>query len=158
MENKKTAVVYYTLQGYTEKLAYKIAEITNADLYKIELVKPYTILSSYTLGILHARRGVCPEIKNKIQNLDSYDTIFIGAPVWAFMLTPPINTFLKENNLDMKNVVPFCTHKGNFGSYFKNFKEKLPNSIISKYADFHNNTIVNEERVKEFIKESFDLK
>ena len=81
--------------------------------------------------------------------------------VWKLLFSTPfykIIPFLKENNLAMKNVVPFCTHKGNFGSYFKNFKEKLPNSIISKYADFHNNTIVNEERVKEFIKESFDLK
>lgn len=139
MNKKKVLVVYYSLQGFTEEIAKTIKEITNGDLHKIELEKPYSLASSYTLGLLHAQTNHAPKLKNTPLNFEDYDLIFVGAPIWWFTLTPPIRSFLKENNLNNKKIVPFCTHKGNFGNYFEKFKEEYPEAHVFEEADFFNN-------------------
>lgn len=152
---KKSLIVYYSLQGFTKEIANIIGNKTNGVLHEILLEKPYTLASSATLGLIHARTGHSPLIKNKIPNLDEYDIIYIGAPIWWYTLTPPINTFIKENNLSNKIVVPFCTHGGNFGSYFKKFKEQVPNALIVENSDFLNekvkNMILLEKKVTDFV-------
>jgi len=133
---RKTLIVYYTLQGNARRVASALQNQTNGDLFEIELVKPYTLASSFVKGILHTRRGFAPALKNRAENLHEYATIYIGAPVWAFTLTAPVLSFLNEHDLTGKTVIPFVTHDGNPGKYFEKFSKKCPTADITRKMEF----------------------
>jgi len=110
----KTLVAYFTLTGNTEKAAKVIAEETNADLYKIELVTPYP--AEYKAQTELAKKeladGTLPPIKPWPKNIGEYDVVFIGSPVWWGTMATPVRTFLASGALKGKTVIPFVTHGG----------------------------------------------
>lgn len=84
------------------------------DLVRIETLHPYP--EEYRATTRQAREeldsGFKPPITTKIANLASYDVVFVGSPCWWATIAPPVITFLAENDLAGKTVVPFMTHKG----------------------------------------------
>ena len=132
----KILIVYYTLQGNARRVANAIQTQTDGNLFEIELVKPYSLASSFVKGILHTRKGFGPALKTRVENLHEYDTVFIGSPVWAYTLSSPMVSFLNEHDLSGKTVIPFVTHDGNPGKYFEKFAEKCPNADLSKKMEF----------------------
>lgn len=84
------------------------------DLAEIKMVKPYS--SGYRQVLKESKRhldgGVKPEILPLGKNAADYDVIFIGSPVWYGTFAPPVGTFLAQNDLSGKTVIPFCTHGG----------------------------------------------
>lgn len=119
-ENKemKTLVAYFSATGVTKGAAEKLAEVTGGDLYEIQPEVPYTDAdldwqdkqsrSSVEMADLSSR----PAIKGKVENLNDYDTVFIGFPVWWYTAPTIINTFIEANDLKGKTVIPFCTSGG----------------------------------------------
>ena len=105
----KTLVAYFSLTGNTEKAAKVIAEKTNADLYKIELVTPYP--SEYKAQTELAKKeladGTLPPIKPWPENISEYDIVFVGSPVWWGTMATPVRTFLASGALKDKTVIPF---------------------------------------------------
>ena len=97
----KSLIVYYSLGGKTKKVVDILEKLTNADVYEIEMEKPYTKLTAYTIGLGHCRIGYEPPIKNGI-DLSAYNKIFIGGPTWWFTYAPPINSFIKKYDLTDK--------------------------------------------------------
>ena len=72
-----------------------------------------------------------PEIKITVDNLDEYDTIYIGYPIWWGTMPMAMFTFIENNNLDGKTIIPFSTHKGSgLGSSVSDLKTALHNSTI----------------------------
>lgn len=104
----KSLVVYYSNSGNTELIAKGIARCLNADLRKVEEVRKRSILG-YLWGAICARRGKSSRIKSMDFNLDEYDLIFLGTPVWAARPTPAINAFVSRANFKNKKVVVFVT-------------------------------------------------
>ena len=114
----KTLVAYFSATGVTKGAAEKLAEVTGGDLYEIQPEVPYTDAdldwqdkqsrSSVEMADLSSR----PAIKGKVENLDDYDTVFIGFPVWWYTAPTIINTFIEANDLKGKTVIPFCTSGG----------------------------------------------
>ena len=119
--------------GNTEIMANNIKEMTGADIFKIEPVEDYPEGYNDTTKVAKEEQAEDsrPEIKNKIENIDQYDTIFIGYPIWWGDMPQIIYTFLESYNFDGKTIIPFNTHagSGNAGTYEK-IKEKLPNSKV----------------------------
>jgi flavodoxin len=72
-----------------------------------------------------------------LPDLDSYDTIFIGAPVWAGSVPDPMISFLKNTDFKGKIVVPYATHRGNVGKFHSIFRENVENAKILKEMDFY---------------------
>lgn len=111
--NKKTLVAYFSWSGNTKTVAEYIAKKTNADLFRIERVKPYpTEYKPCTEEADRERKAQeRPEIKGRIENFDQYDTIFVGCPVWWYEAPMPVYTFLEKSGYDFsgKTVIPFCT-------------------------------------------------
>jgi len=103
----KILVVYYSWSGKTELVANSISKVLNADLKKIEEVKKRRRFFIYISGGYSAIKGKCSRIKPLNFNLNSYDLIFLGTPVWASRPTPAINTFISKANLAHKKVVLF---------------------------------------------------
>lgn len=129
-ENYSVGVVE---KGNTEIMAENIAEITGGDLFKIEPVIPYPDGYEETKEISTREKdnNERPEIKNKVQNFDEYDTIFLGYPIWYGSYPMIINTFMESYDFTGKTVIPFNTHEGsgNAGTY-TTIKNKLINSNV----------------------------
>ena len=129
----KILVVYYSYSGITKRLAEDIALITNGDLIEIKIDKPYSF--SYNTAVKEVREQIekqyCPKIISDLENVNDYDTIFIGSPNWLKTFAPPILSFLKEVDLSNKTIIPFCTHGGGgFGRILDDYKKECKNSII----------------------------
>ncbi len=110
-----TLVVYFSRTGNTEKIAEYLMDITNADSYVIDAAVPYTDEDiEYNNDSCRANqeqndKTVRPEIANPIDSIDSYDTIFLGYPIWWGQEPRIIDTFLESYDFSEKTVVPFCT-------------------------------------------------
>ena len=110
----KTLVAYFTLTGNTEKAAKIVAEGMGADLYKIELVTPYPdeYKAQTELAKKELAEGTFPPIKPWPENINEYDVVFVGSPVWWGTMATPVRTFLASGVLSGKSVIPFVTHGG----------------------------------------------
>ena len=110
-------VVYFSASGNTEKVAKTIAEETGGDLFELVPVEVYT---SDDLNYNDNNSRVTKEhenpdlrdvelVANTVDNWDSYDTIFIGYPIWWGIAAWPVNSFVQLNDFTGKTVIPFAT-------------------------------------------------
>lgn len=104
------------------------------DLVELELKNPYP--ENYQAIVAQVARendsGFLPPLKSKV-DISKYDLIFLGFPTWGMKLPPPMKSFLNENDLSGKTVIPFNTNAGyGVGSSFDQVKELCPNSVILK--------------------------
>ena len=109
-----TLIVYYSQGGNTEYTAQKIARETGFDTLRIEPKKEYpsTGFRKFFWGGKSAVMAETPELLPYEFDSASYDRIVIGFPVWAGTITPPIRTFVKENDLSGKKVAAFACQSG----------------------------------------------
>lgn len=101
-------------EGNTSIIAHMIAEQTGADLFEIEAVTPYPTSHSELLEVSQQEMAdnARPEIAGTVDNMEDYDTIFIGYPNWWGDMPMIVYNFLESYDLSGKTIVPFCTHGG----------------------------------------------
>lgn len=131
----KSLIVYYSYEGNCEEISKAIKEVTDADVLCIEPKKEKKTKSLYRFiwGGMQVYMTKKPELVPYAINLEEYDTIFIGTPVWFGTYAPPINTFLSENEIKNKNVGIFICSGNNKRNTFKNFERVLcDNKIIGE--------------------------
>jgi flavodoxin len=120
--NEKTLVVYFSQTGTTKRLAEYAADILNADIYEIIAAEPYTKedLAYYTNGRADQEQSdpsVRPQISGEIKNMEEYDRIILGYPIWHSQAPKIIITFLEKYDFSKKTIIPFCTsHSSGIGS------------------------------------------
>lgn len=111
---KKILIAYFSRTGTTEEAANKIQELTKGDIVEIKTVTPYT--SSYQelseVAKKESDENSRPELATKVDNMDDYDVIFVGYPIWWHKAPMVIDTFLESYDLSGKTIVPFCTSAG----------------------------------------------
>lgn len=92
------AVVYYSLSGNTKEAAVEIARKLGAKIFEIELLKPLpqNTVRQMIVGGMQSTFGRKPQIKGVPDNIDYYDEIILGTPIWAGMPAAPVNTFIKK--------------------------------------------------------------
>ena len=116
-ETGKTLVVYYSASGNTERVAKDIAEAAGADLFEIV---PSELYTSDDLNWTNPDSRVSrehddeslrdvPLTTTEVPDWDSYDTVFIGYPIWWGIAAWPVDTFVKNNDFTGKTVIPFAT-------------------------------------------------
>ncbi|WP_170254008.1 flavodoxin family protein [Acetobacterium paludosum] len=107
----KTAVIYYSLEGNMEFVAKKIGGNHAADLIRLIPKKEYPTgkVSKYVWGGKSATFGERPKLVNETIDLEKYDTLIIGSPVWAGTFTPPVHTFLHDYSISGKNIILVAT-------------------------------------------------
>lgn len=131
----KTLVVYFSCTGTTKPLAEYAAEILGADIYEIIAEEPYTEadLAYYTGGRADQEQNdsnARPAISGSVENMDSYDTILIGYPIWHGQAPRIISTFLESYDFSGKTIVPFCTsHSSGIGSSATNLHALCPDTV-----------------------------
>lgn len=115
-------IAYFSATGTTKLLAEYAAEILKADIYEIIAEDPYTEadLTYYTDGRADREQNdssVRPAILNDVENMEQYDTILLGYPIWHGQAPRIISTFLESYDFSGKTILPFCTsHRSGIGS------------------------------------------
>lgn len=116
-ETGKTLVVYFSATGNTEQAAGYIADITGGDLFELEPVDPYTdeeldwTVDGSRVNQEHEDESLrdIELVADTVDNWDSYDTVFIGYPIWWGIAAWPVDSFIEANDFTGKTVIPFCT-------------------------------------------------
>ena len=128
-------VLYFSQSGNTEAVANFIHDAVGGDIVKLETETPYP--SDYDELVDYAqeeqRENARPTLSTRIDNIDEYDTIFLGYPNWWGDMPMPIYTFLDEYDLSGKTIAPFITHGGSgLSGTPGNIKEEEPNATVTE--------------------------
>ena len=131
----KTLVTYFSATGTTARVAQQIAEAVHGDLYEIAPKTPYSAADlnwhdKQSRSSVEMRDESCrPEIKDSKLNLEGYDTIFVGFPIWWYVEPRIIDTFLEAHDFAGKTLIPFATSGGSgFGASEARMKSLTPGS------------------------------
>lgn len=114
----KNLIVYFSASGVTKGVAEKLARVTNGDLYEIKPEVPYTDADldwtnkNSRSSIEMKDHSSRPVISGKIDNIEDYDILFIGFPIWWYIAPTIINTFLESYDFSNKTIIPFATSGG----------------------------------------------
>lgn len=158
----KSLIIYYSYEGNCEEISKAIKEVTNADVLCIEPKKEKKTKSLYRFiwGGMQVYMTKKPELVPYTINLEKYDTIFIGTPVWFGTYAPPINTFLSENEIKNKNIGIFICSGNNKRNIFENFEKVLcDNKIIGEIEFIYpikNGIESAKQKAKKWAKECLD--
>lgn len=116
--SKKILVAYFSASGVTAKAAWKLAEVSGADLFEIKPEIPYTSAdlnwmdkksrSSIEMNDPSSRPGIA----DRLPDMEQYDIIFVGFPIWWYVAPTIINTFLESYDFSGKTIIPFATSGG----------------------------------------------
>lgn len=116
-------VAYFSATNNTEGIAQKLADGLDADLYEIEPEVPYTEEDlNYSDSSTRATQeqndpDARPEISGSVENMEQYEIVFLGYPIWWGQAPRIMNTFIESYDFDGKTIVPFCTSgSSGFGS------------------------------------------
>jgi len=167
MVNSKNLIAYFSRKGNnyvdgnivnlpignTEILAKIIQEATGSDIFRIESTKKYPDDYTETTEVAKAELNddIRPELADYIDDIDSYDMIFLGYPIWWGTFPMPVVTLLSKYDLSGKIIVPFCTHEGSgLGHSEKDIAKFCPkatvlNGLAIQGADVNNakNDVIN---------------
>ena len=130
---KKILVAYFSHTGNTREIANQIHKIVGGDIFEIQAVTPYP--DDHAAAVKQARQelesGYKPALKTKVENIKSYDLIFIGYPIWCGTIPAPVRTFLSECDFSGKTIVPFCTYGGSgLGRSVTDISKLCPKSTL----------------------------
>lgn len=140
----KNLVAYFSASGVTAKYAEKLSEITGADLFEIKPSIKYTDAdldwmdknSRSTVEMKNPDSR--PEIAEKLSDMEQYDTIFVGFPIWWYVAPTIIDTFLESYDFSGKTIIPFATSGGSgMGKTEEVLRKVCPN------ADIKNGKVIN---------------
>lgn len=154
----KKLVAYFSASGVTAGVAEKLAGAAGADLYEIKPAVPYTKAdldwmnkqsrSSMEMSNLSSR----PEISGRVDNMDEYDVIFVGFPIWWYVAPTIINSFLESYDLTGKTIILFATSGGSgFGKTAEKLADSCKGAVIK--GEKLLNGKVDKDTLSEWIKE-----
>ena len=132
-------VAYFSASGVTAKVAETLSETIGADLFAIEPKVPYTKadldwMDKNSRSTLEMKDPASrPEIARVRDNMEEYDTVFVGFPIWWYVAPTIINTFLESYDLTGKTIIPFATSGGS--GMGKTNEKLLPSCKGAKLLD-----------------------
>lgn len=135
----KKLVAYFSASKVTEKVANKIAEAAGADIYEIKPEIPYTTADLNWMdkksrsSVEMSDKTIRPAIADKDANVEAYDEIILGFPIWWYVAPTIVNTFLEKYNFSDKRIILFATSGGSgFGNTVTELQISAPDSVITE--------------------------
>ena len=117
-EMKKVLVAYFSASGVTKGVAQQLAEVTGGTLHEIKPAQPYTDADldwhnkQSRSSVEMQDKSSRPAITDKLKNMQDYDIIYVGFPIWWYTCPTIINTFMEAYDFKGKTVIPFATSGG----------------------------------------------
>ncbi|HJA13286.1 MAG TPA: flavodoxin [Candidatus Mediterraneibacter merdipullorum] len=152
--NGKKLVAYFSASGVTADVARKIADAAGADLYEIRPAKPYTAADldwtdKKSRSTLEMNDAACrPEIAGDVGDMEQYDAIWLGFPIWWYVEPRIIDTFLESYDFSGKKMIPFATSGG---SGIRRAEQSLKAHCPA--ADWQEGRLLNGADVKSWVNE-----
>ncbi len=135
--------------GNNQYIAQIIQQETGGDLFSIETVQEYPTTHEPLLDFAYEEKAdnARPQLAAQIEDIDSYDVIFLGFPNWNADLPMPLYTFLEENDFSGKTIIPFTTHGGSgFSRTIQTISELQPDAtVISDGLSISRNNVPDAE-------------
>lgn len=155
---EKIVIVYFSYTGNTRKLANQIHECVGGDIIEIKPVSPYS--ADYNKiedqVLKEQQENYMPEIQTKAYNMEFYNTILVGSPIWWFEIAPPVKTFLKKIESTGKKIALFTTHEWSLwsGRSDDNIEELCSKSTILKSFSIRGGQVeFAEKEILEWLRE-----
>lgn len=144
----KTLVAYFSASGVTANAAQKLAEAAGADLYEIRPAVPYTKAdldwtdSGSRSSVEMKDSASRPEIAGKVENMEEYEVIYLGFPIWWYTAPSIIHTFLESYDMGGKEIILFATSGGSgFGKTAQDLKSSVPETTVIREGRLLNGRI-----------------
>lgn len=152
----KLLICYFSATGTTKRVAEKLDEILNGDLFEIEPVNKYTNedldwTNKQSRSTLEMKdESSRPEVKGKVNNIEEYNKVIIGFPVWWYREPSIIDTFIEENDLKGKDIYVYVTSGGStYEGSLKHLKEMYSElNFVSGKTLNH----IHENEIREWVK------
>lgn len=153
----KILVVYFSYTGNTRKIANLIKEKLTCDILELKPVTSYS--TDYQTVVDEEQRlegaNHMPEIQDINIDLESYDTVVIGTPVWWYREAPVVRTFLNKYDLSGKNIYLFATNAGWLGKTFIELQKECKGNIISTqnivFESYSDKLVINDVEINNWI-------
>lgn len=152
-----TLILYFSMSGNTETVANYIHEEIGGDIVKLETVQTYP--EDYDELVDYAREeqrdNARPELETTIENIEQYDTIFLGYPNWWGDMPMPIYSFLDQYDLSNKTIVPFITHGGSgLSGTSANIANEEPDAVVTEGLAINGDAVDDcQDEVNEWLNE-----
>ena len=151
----KTLVAYFSASGVTAKVAANLAKAIGAELYEIAPEIPYTKADLNWMDkksrstVEMEDRSSRPAIGTRVENMEQYDTVFVGFPIWWYREPSIIDTIMEAYDFSGKTIVPFATSGGSgLGDSYKNMKALASSATVKDGKKFSPNA--SEASLKEW--------
>ena len=121
--------------GNTKLVADEIQKVTGGDEFEIVANKNYDLPYNDLVNVAkeETEKGEKPSFKGEVKNIDDYDTVFIGGPIWWGTYPREMFTFFDKYDLNGKTIIPFSTHEGSgLGSVVEDLKTLYPNATFKE--------------------------
>lgn len=142
--------------GNTKLVAEEIAKVTGADTFEIVAEKSYDMPYNALIKIAkeETQKGELPPFKGRVENIEQYDTVFIGGPIWWGTYPQVMFTFFKEYDLNGKTIIPFTTHEGSgLASTVEDLKEAYPNArVVNAFSIYGHEAQKDLSKVDDWLK------
>lgn len=136
---KKVLVAYFSATAATKHVAEVLAESINADLFEIVPEKIYTNADldwadNQSRSTIEMKDRTCrPKIRTRVRDMEQYDVVFLGFPIWWYREPSIIDTFVESHKMDGKIIVPFATSGGSsMGDSHKNIQTLAPKAKVEE--------------------------
>ena len=139
---KKVLVCYFSASGNTKKVAENLASSVNGDLFEIEPKEKYTSedldwMNKQSRSSIEMNENIKPDILNKVSNLEDYNAICLGFPIWWYKEPTIIDKFLEENDMTGKDIYVFVTSgSSSIDSTYNSLQNNFPDLKFVKGQRF----------------------
>ena len=152
----KKLVAYFSASGTTKRIAEMITEAAKADIFEITPKIPYTkedlnwMDKKSRSSVEMSDKKFRPEIIDKDIDMNAYDEIILGFPIWWYVAPTIINTFLEKYDFSGKKIILFATSGGSgFGNTVKELQPSAPNAVISEGKLLNH---ISKQQIAEWVK------
>jgi len=164
MTNSKTLIAYYSRKGQnyvggsivnlpvgnTKVVAKKIQAMIGGDLFEIDTVEAYPKDYTETTNVAmdEKKENARPELTETVDNMDSYDVIYLGYPNWWGTFPMAVFTFLESYDFSGKTIIPFCTHEGSgLGNSERDIKKLGPKANVESGLAIRGGSVKNSDNM-----------
>lgn len=152
MIESRILVTFFSASGITRKVGIQLAQVLRADIFEIKPKIPYTEVDLNWMDkkarstVEMKDKSYRPEVAESISNMEDYDILFVGFPIWWYIAPTIINTFLETYDLSGKTIILFATSGGsNFGKTIANLTESCSKSTRIVEGKIFKNRVSKEE-------------
>lgn len=134
LDSNKTLLVFFSWSNNTKTVADQIHGMLGCDMVQVETVEPYPTSYEELRPIAYEElENGARELKTVVENMDEYDTLIVGTPIWGGHMTPAMQLFLKSYDLSGKTIALYTTHQGSgLGQSMNDLRSICPNSTITE--------------------------